>query len=254
MSRCPPDRVVYDLSANAYICSETGEVIDDHPITQDAGMFNEGEEPPVPVNIAIHDYGIGGEVSYLKYSEARMVTIYHVLGEMSKKLGFPRYVVEEASMIIRMLDKKGSTVGRRRNEMIAAVLYASARRHGLVVSFKELCKTLGVSKSLAWKFYKSIVSELGLKQAVPPLQEYVKQKAMRARVRVEEIWGIVGSLIPRIPDDLRFKNPDTVAQAVLLLAVLIKKGASNCDIDMLIDDGGLDYCPEPVCGEGRGYA
>lgn len=254
MSRCPSDKVVFDAEANNYVCAETGEVLDERPIVEDAGKLKEDAESPIPVNIAVHDYGIGGEVSHLKYSEARVVTLHHVLGDMVRVLGLPEYVHEEASRILRLVGKKGLSYGRKKEELVASIIYASARSYGLLVSFNEMCRKLRVDKKMTWQFYKSIVSELGLKQPSPPIQEYVRLYATRAGIKVEEVWSITVSLIQRLPPDIKANSPSIVAQAVLLIASLIKKGMDGCDVSGFMAEKGLDYCPPSVCEEVREHA
>jgi transcription initiation factor TFIIB len=251
LSRCPSDKIVFDAEANIYVCTDTGEVLDERPIVEDAGKQKEDAGSPIPVNIAVHDYGIGGDVSRLKYDEARVVTLHHVLGGMVKTLGLPRHVHEEASRILRLASEKGLAYGRKKEEFVASVIYASARSYGLLVSFNEMCRRLGVDKKMTWHFYKSVVRGLGLKQPSPPIQEYVKLYAVRAGIRVEEVWSIADSLVQRLPPDIRANNPGIVAQAVLLIASLIKKGRDGCDVSGFMEERETDYCPPSLCGEAR---
>lgn len=242
MSRCPSDKIVFDTEAGIYVCAETGEVLDERPIVEDAGKQKEDEEPPIPMNIVVHDYGIGGDVSRLKYSEARMVTLYHVLNDMVKILGLPRHVHEEASRILRLVGEKGLAYGRKKEELVASIIYASARGYGFLISFNEMCRRLGVDKKMTWQFYKSIVRGIGLRQSSPPIREYVKLYAMRAGIKVEEVWPIAESLIQRLPPDARANNPSIVAQAVLLIASLIRKGRDGCDVSGFMKDPDPPRC------------
>jgi transcription initiation factor TFIIB len=223
---CPPDKIVYDHEYSAYICAETGEVLDDRPIVQfyqPSGEEGEGELP-ILVNSATHDYGVGGEVSRLDYREARAVTLHHILGEMVKQLGLPRYVQEDAAGMIKELLKRRLTQGRRTRELVAATIYASVRRYGLPIGLDELCRELGADKRRVWSYYKSIYGELGLKQEFIPLQVYIMQVTSRLGVDYQKHQQIIESILNRLPADLRYRKPLVVAQAVVLIALLIKRG------------------------------
>jgi transcription initiation factor TFIIB len=221
---CPPDKIVYDNYFSAYICVETGEVLDDRPIVQLPNGEGEESEQPILVNSAIHDYGVGGEVSRLNYREARAVTLHHILGEMVKQIGLPRYIHEDAAGIIRELLKRRLTQGRRTKELITAVIYASIRRYGLPIELGRLCNELNADKRRVWNYYKSIYEELGLKQRLIPLQVYIMQVASRLGVDYQEHQQIIESILNRLPADLRYRKPMVVAQAVVLIALLIKRG------------------------------
>jgi transcription initiation factor TFIIIB Brf1 subunit/transcription initiation factor TFIIB len=223
---CPPDKIIYDHEYSAYICAETGEVLDDRPIVQlyqPSGGEGEGELP-ILVNSAVHDYGVGGEVSRLDYGEARAVTLHHILGEMVKQLGLPRYVQEDAAGLIKELLKRRLTQGRRTRELVAATIYASVRRYGLPVELGELCGKLGVDKGRVWNYYKVIHGELGLRQEPVPIRVYVVRVASEFGLDPLE-YQIADSILSRLPPDLKYsRRPLAVAQAVVLIARLIRMG------------------------------
>jgi len=223
---CPRDKVVYDPELHAYICIETGEVLEEKPIVSVEPKRNKEEDNNLLVltNSAIHDYGIGTEVSRLNYGEARAVTMHHILWDMVRRLGLPKYVHEDSAKILKTLIKKRFTGGRRTEDLIVAVIYASIKRHGIPIGLDELCRELGVDKRRVWGFYKSMAEELGLKQSFIPLHIYIMQVVSRMGIEYREYQPIIDSILSRLPADLKYKKPIVVAQSVVLLALLIKKG------------------------------
>jgi transcription initiation factor TFIIB len=228
---CPPDKIVYDSEFSAYICTETGEVLDDRPIVSEQYRGeDEVDDSPIPFDVSIHDYGVGTDISRLDYGEARAVTLHHILREMTRQLGLPRYIQEDAAELIRALLRKRLTQGRRTRELITAILYASIRRYGLPIGLDELCRKLGADKRRVWSYYKSIYGELGLKQKFIPLQVYIVQVTSRLGVDYQEYQQIIDSILSRLPADLRYRKPLVVAQAVVLIALLIKRGKRGVEM------------------------
>lgn len=222
---CPRDKIVYDAELNAYICVETGEVLDERPIVSVNAGEEENEGNGLLVDNTIHDYGIGTDISYLSYGESRAVTMHHVLREMAKRLGLPKYVQEDSAKLIRVFLKKKFTAGRRMEELVAAVIYASIRRYGLPIGLEAFCRELNVDKRRVWNFYKAMVKEFGLKQEFIPLHIYVVQVVSRMGIEYRDYQPIIDSILSRLPTDLKYKKPDVVAQSVVLIAYLIKKGS-----------------------------
>jgi len=224
---CPGNKIVYDSELNAYICEETGEVIDEKPIVMEhfgRGDFEDAQNLPIISDGIMHNYGIGTSVSRINYGEAMAITLHHILWDMVKRLGLPKYVHEDSAKTIKKLIRDRFTVGRKREDLVAAVLYASIRRYGLPITFEELCKELGVNKKRTWRFYMSLAKELGLRQRFVPLQDYIVQAVSKMGIDYKEIQPIVESIVARIPLDMRYRKPNVLSQAVVLLALLIKRG------------------------------
>ena len=226
---CPSGRVVYDAELYAYICLDNGIVVEDRPITSDHPPKDDGKDGELLalVNTAVHDYGIGTDVSHLDYSEARSVTMHHILGIMVKKLGMPKYVQAESARIIRELMRKGITAGRRTEELIASVIYASAKSYGTPITIEQICKELGVDRRKVRRNYKTIIGTFRLKQERIPIHIYLVQAVSKANLEYSDYQGIIESILSRLPPDLKSRKPHVLAEAVILLAYLIRKGRLN---------------------------
>jgi transcription initiation factor TFIIIB Brf1 subunit/transcription initiation factor TFIIB len=224
---CPGGRAVFDAELYAYVCLDNGMVVEDKPIVDEPVQEDEKGELPALVNTAVHDYGIGTDVSRLDYSEARSVTMHHILGVMVKKLGLPRYVQADSARIIRELIRRKLTAGRRTEELIASVVYASARHHGIPLSIEQVAGELGVDRRKVWKMYKMVAGEFGLRHDQIPLHIYIVRAVSEAGVEYKDYRDIVDDLLSRLPLGMRHRKQSTLAEAILLLAVLIEAGRRN---------------------------
>jgi len=221
---CPEDKIVYDSELNAYVCIETGEVLEDRPIVSAPQGRREEESPMVLASPVIHNYGIGTELSRIDQREAKSVTLHSILWRMVRRLGLPRYIHEDSARMLRELVRRGLIIGRKREEVIVATIYSSIRKHGLPIGLGELCKEMGVDKRRVWSMYKTIVEEFKLKQKQIPIHVYISQVVSRMGLEYRDYQEIIDSLLSRLPADLRYRKPQVVAQSLVLLALLIKRG------------------------------
>jgi transcription initiation factor TFIIB len=156
---CPKDKIVFDATTGEFICTETGEVLEERvvdlgpewrPYIKEERV--ERERVGSPITFRIHDNGLttdvsdGGKLRVLhrklrvNYKERKVVTYLSILNDEAAKLGLPGYVIEDAAIKLRKI--VGDMKQRRVNKyaIVYAVIYYSARSYNIPISLQELRK------------------------------------------------------------------------------------------------------------------
>lgn len=177
--KCPPDKIIFDSQRGARICIETGEVLEEHIITDEVewraytteektkrsrvGGAISYSKPYMGVEAQVGPYrepgsrkirGLSKRAETLRLQRALKLgrimsslekNISHALSIMDDlvaKLDLPDSVKEEAAKIYREAAQKGLTRGRSIEAMVAASLYAACRRHKIPCSVDEIIRLL----------------------------------------------------------------------------------------------------------------
>ncbi|MCX8196617.1 MAG: transcription initiation factor IIB [Acidilobaceae archaeon] len=179
LKECPPESVVYDPQRGVRICRDTGEVIEEHIIT------DEGEWRAYTPEEKMKRARVGGAISFSKpymgveahlgpYREPgnkkirgltkraetlrlqRILKIgrisssvekstshaLNILEDIAAKLDIPESIKEEAARIYREAAHKGLTRGRGTEAMVAATLYIACRLNKIAISLDQIVRVL----------------------------------------------------------------------------------------------------------------
>ena len=247
---CPPDKIVFDAERGEYICTETGEVIEEKVIDQGPEWRAYTAEEKIeksrvgsPINQAIHDFGFSTVISLNKkvkkrsdalkliklHKKARLtpggralITGMSDIGRIVSQLGLPKAVRDEAAMIYRKALERGILKGRSIISLVAACIYIACRKMRIPVTVEEIEKYTDVDKLTILKYYRLLV--FSLKIPVPPGNETVNSYILK--------WGnSLGLSISTINKALEFseklkeklpgKNPRSIAAALLYICSIL---------------------------------
>jgi transcription initiation factor TFIIB len=166
---CPKDKIVFDVNTREFICTETGEVLEEKVVDLGPEWRSYTEEERVerervgsPITFRVHDNGIATDISAGKlkvlhrklrvnYKDKKVVTYLSILNDEAAKLGLPGYVIEDAAIKLRKIidDKKHRRVNKY--AIVYAVIYYSARSYNIPISLQELRKKYAeVDKRELW--------------------------------------------------------------------------------------------------------
>jgi len=213
--RCPvcgrdlsnPAFIDLDLERGEAFCSICGSVLDERLV--DLGpewkaIDYEEKEKKVrvgsPITPRFHDYGLGSEIERthgyeqknesLRVWQRRLRTSTSAernlaqalsrINDLCESLKMPLFVAETASRTYRQLLKKGVVKSKCMAKVTAAIVYFSAKVHGVERSVKEVSEAAGVDVKAVNKYYRLIASETPLEH--PPVPTVEKQIARLANL------------------------------------------------------------------------
>ncbi|MEM1713639.1 MAG: transcription initiation factor IIB [Desulfurococcaceae archaeon] len=198
-SKCPPDKIVYDVARAEYICLETGEVIEDRVIDDRAewrAFTPEEREKRArtggPITPTVHDMGFTTAIDYSdrdasghtlinkKYQlyklrkwqartriltsvERNLAQAMNELDRLADLLNLPTYIREEAAKIYREAVDKGLVRGRSIESVIAAAIYLACRLRKLPRTLDEIEEYSRVSRKEIARCYRLLLRELSIK-------------------------------------------------------------------------------------------
>ncbi len=210
-SKCPPEHIVYDEERGEYICTLTGEVVEDTVI--DTGPEWRAYTPEEktrrsrvgsPLTVTLPDYGIlttissyrdaGGrkldarlriEASRLRRLQAKLRATTSVeknieqaakeITRLVEALNLPRSVIDTAMMIYRQAAEKGLVRGRSLESMVAASVYAACRMRNIPVSIDQIAEMVKGGRKEVARCYRLIVRELQLRMPIVDPIRYVSR-------------------------------------------------------------------------------
>ncbi|BDC18458.1 TFIIB-type zinc ribbon-containing protein [Acidianus sp. HS-5] len=182
---CPKDKIVFDANRGEYICTETGEVLEDKVVDQGPEWRAYTEEEnrersrAGTINLAVHDMGLSTYMdvkakdrikamrlrklqirSRVGTSEQRnLVKAMTILERIIDNLGLPKAVKEEAAIIYRKALDKKLIKGRSIEEVVAASVYAACRKLNIPTTLDEITKITSANKKEIGKAYRLLLRE-----------------------------------------------------------------------------------------------
>lgn len=145
-----------------------------------------------------------------------------ILERISSALKLPENVKEEAYSIYRRASELGVVRGRTLESMVAAAIYAAARKQGLPLEIKSISQYMSrPNKRTLTKDYRLLVEKLGLKMGPPDPAAYIPKIVSRLNLgrEVQELaFEIVGKA--RKLGLAAGKDPAGLAAAAVYLATL----------------------------------
>jgi len=199
--RCPPDKIVIDIARGAYICEETGEVLEERIVDQgpEWRAFTPEERERrtrsgSPLAPAMEDIGLVTIIDYkdrdatgkkldlkkkMEYARIRkwqirtkvqnaidrnLTQASSELQRLANSLGLPKEVQEQAAIIYRKAVEAGLVRGRAIESVVAAALYAACRIMNVPRSLDEIAQyTRSGRKELA-RCFRLLYKELDWKE------------------------------------------------------------------------------------------
>jgi transcription initiation factor TFIIB len=200
-------RLIRDLERGEAFCSVCGSVLDERLV--DLGpewkaIDSEEKEKKVrvgsPITPRFHDYGLGSEIEHAQDhnqkneslrvwqkrlrtstpAERNLVQALSKINDLCESLKMPLFVAETASRIYRQLLKKGVAKSKCMAKMTAAIVYFSAKLHGVERSVREISEAAGVDVKTVNKYYRLIAAEVQVEHL--PLPSIEKQIARLANL------------------------------------------------------------------------
>ncbi len=224
--KCPPDKIIYDEFRGEYICTETGEVVEDKVIDQgpEWRAFTPEEREKrsrtgSPLSPTIHDGGLSTMIDWrdrdasgkklemkrrlevMRWRKWQIRTriqnsidrnITQAAGELERiadQLGLPRAVKERAATIYRQAVEKGVVRGRAVESVVAAALYAACRIFRIPRTLDEIAQFTKTSKKEVARCYRLLVRELNVKIPIADPVDFVP--------RIAAALGLSGKVIKK---------------------------------------------------------
>lgn len=223
-TKCPPDKIIYDEFRGEYICTETGEVVEDKVIDQgpEWRAFTPEEREKrsrtgSPLSPTIHDGGLSTMIDWrdrdasgkklemkrrlevMRWRKWQIRTriqnsidrnITQAAGELERiadQLGLPRAVKERAATIYRQAVEKGVVRGRAVESVVAAALYAACRIFRIPRTLDEIAQYTKTSKKEVARCYRLLVRELNVRIPIADPIDFVP--------RIAAALGLSGKVI-----------------------------------------------------------
>ncbi|MEB3844860.1 MAG: transcription initiation factor IIB [Desulfurococcales archaeon] len=212
-AKCPPSKIVYDPQLGVRICLETGEVIEDQVIGDEAewraytpdektrrtrvGSPLSFSKPNMGVDVYMSSYhegsrkirGLSRKIEGLRLQrsfrmgralsslEKNINQALRLIDDISAKLELPFQIKEEAARLYREAADKGLTRGRSIESMVAATLYAACRKHRYPCTLDEISRFLRIkdipAKREVARNYRLLVRNLNLEIPVIEPERFV---------------------------------------------------------------------------------
>ncbi len=211
--KCPPDKIVYDPQLGVRVCLETGEVLEDQIIGDEAewraytpdeksrrtrvGSPISFSKPNMGIDVYMGGYqegsrkvrGLSKRIENIRLQrsfrmgralsslEKNINQALRLIDDISAKLELPFAVKEEAARLYREAASKGLTRGRSIESMVAATLYAACRKHKYPCTLDEIAKFLKMrdapAKREVARNYRLLVRNLGIEIPVIEPERFV---------------------------------------------------------------------------------
>jgi len=245
---CPKDKIVFDANRGEYICTETGEVLEDKVVDQgpEWRAYTEEENRERSragiISLAVHDMGLSTYMdtrakdrikamrlrklqirSRVGTSEQRnLVKAMTILERIIDNLGLPKAVKEEAAIIYRKALEKKLIKGRSIEEVVAASVYAACRKMNIPTTLDEISKATSANKKEIGKAYRLLLREDVTEVPASDPKYYV--------IKIASLLGLSGKVMTAATEIVERakkagitsgKDPASIAAAAVYIAANI---------------------------------
>jgi transcription initiation factor TFIIB len=257
-SPCPQDKIIFDAERGEYICTETGEVIEERAIDQgpEWRAFTPEEKEKRsrvggPLNQTIHDRGLSTLIDWkdkdamgrtldprrrleaLRWRkwqirariqssiDRNLAQAMNELERIGNLLSLPKSVKDEAALIYRKAVEKGLVRGRSIESVVAAAIYAACRRMKIARTLDEISQYTKANRKEVARCYRLLLRELDVEVPVSDSKDYVTRIGSLLRLS-----GAVMKTAAEILDKAKTvgltagKDPAGLAAAAIYIAAL----------------------------------
>lgn len=249
MSSCPQSSIIYDEVRGEYICTETGEVLEERMI--DVGpewrFFEIASEASrvrgsEPVTSKVHDYGLSTVIDERSYEgrklnelnkssrihsrEKRLVKALQLMNSVINRLSLPNsdLVKNDAGMIVNKLYRRSIIKKKNMRAIIAAVIITTLKNHNIPLDTREILNLCQVTQREVWKALLKIHRDSGEKirpGIVDPLS-YVRQYSSVLKISPEtESLAMKLVITAKNSGITSGKGPQGIAAAALYIASIL---------------------------------
>lgn len=258
-SPCPPDKIIFDIEKGEYICTETGEVLEERVIDQgpEWRAFTPEEKEKRsrvggPLNQTIHDRGLSTLIDWkdkdamgrtldpkrrlevLRWRkwqirariqssvDRNLAQAMNELERISNLLNVPKSVKDEAALIYRKAVEKGLVRGRSIESVVAAAIYAACRRSKVARTLDEIALYTKANRKEVARCYRLLLRELSIDVPVSDPKDHV--------TRIGSLLGLSGATMKTAAEILEKaknlgltagKDPAGLAAAAIYIASLL---------------------------------
>jgi len=260
-SPCPPDKIVFDAERGEYICTETGEVLEERIVDQgpEWRAFTPEEKEKRsrvggPLNQTIHDRGLSTLIDWkdkdamgrtldpkkrlevLRWRkwqirariqssiDRNLAQAMNELERIGNLLNVPKPVKDEAALIYRKAVEKGLVRGRSIESVVAAAIYAACRRLRVARTLDEISQYTKANRKEVARCYRLLLKELDIEVPVSDPKDHV--------TRIGSLLGLSGATMKIAAEILEKakevgltagKDPAGLAAAAIYIASLLNE-------------------------------
>ncbi|NPA05487.1 MAG: transcription initiation factor IIB [Crenarchaeota archaeon] len=221
---CPPEYIVFDEERGEYICTLTGEVVEEAAI--DLGPEWRAYTPEekarrsrvgAPLSHVLPDYGVLTtmgtyrdatgrkleararlEAERLRRLQAKLRTTTSLernieqaareITRLVEALSLPRSIIDDAMLIYRQAAEKGLVRGRSLESVAAAAVYAACRLRSIPKTLDEISDLVKGGRKEVARCYRLLIRELRIRMPLADPTRYVSKivSALSLSSRVEK--------------------------------------------------------------------
>ena len=262
---CSPDAIVFDEIRGEYICTETGEVLEDHVFNfgpewriHEPGKLDARIRAGAPLTNKVHDHGFHTEIDthsligrklgkinrgvrVISNKEKRLVRALRLMNETVGRLNLPNsnMLKDEAGNIIQRLHKRGLIKKKNYKALVAAAILIAANNLGTPIDKAMIMHSCEVTATEIWKAQMKIRRDSGEYFRVKPIDPRKFIDKMAAELTVSSAVKSLAMKIATVAkrDGLTSgKGPRGVAAASLYIAsVLLDERKTQREVSNMVD-------------------
>ncbi len=265
MSSCRPEAIIFDEVRGEYICTETGEVLEEHVFSfgpewriHEPGIVDVRVRAGIPITNKVHDHGfhteidgktywgrklgrINKEVRAVTSRERKLVRALRLMNDVVGHLNLPNgnLLKNEAGSILQGLSKKGLIKKKNYKRLVAASIILAAEATGTPIDKGLVMTVCEVTTSELWKAMMRIRRDSGIRVRTKPLDPRRFIDKMAAELGVSASTKALAHKIATVAkkDGLTSgKGPRGVAAASLYIAsVLLDERKTQREVSEAVD-------------------
>ncbi len=248
--KCPPHAIVFDEDRGEYICTETGEVLEDHIYIYGPewrfhgyGEFDARIRAGTPITNKVHDQGFHTEIDtrtrkgrilerrqkairVKSAREKRLARALRLMNETIGRLDLPNaeLLKNEAGLIIRKLHSRKVIMNKNYRAIVAAAILIAANNLDTPVDKSVVLNSCEVTTTDVWKAQMKIRTGFGELIKVKPLDplKFIDKMAYELGVS-PKVKSLAIKIVSKAKKDglTSGRGPRGVAAAALYIAALL---------------------------------
>jgi len=221
---CPPDKIIFDSEKGEYICTETGEVLEERVVDQGAEWRAYTPEEKMqrsrvgaPIDPLIHDLGISTVIDWkdsdamgnnfdenkrkkmmrlrkwhlrTNLSSSHDRNLFDAMNEIeriSSLLNLPKVAKDEAALIYRKALERDLMRGRSIDQFVAASIYIACRQMRLAITLEEIARHTKINKKDIARTYRLLLGILKIKVLINDSRDYIMKAENILNLKTETI-------------------------------------------------------------------